>query len=292
MTFRTHQSYSLFMTNINLAENHHGHILSSRRIAGLTLTETIYSPGLYIPRHFHERACFCLVMGGAYEENFGPLAFNCRPESLVWRPAHETHSDKFADVKSRCFIIELGEGWADRLALSSLQESQPELTTNGTIVWNARRLYREASAAAEEEDASAALAVEGLTLEIIAEIVRAKKAAALRRSPPPSWLKQVREILNDHTSEPILYSDVALLVGVHPVHLAREFKRYFGCTPGDYVRRLRVERAARLLITTASPLAEIALDCGFAHQAHFTRTFKKQMGLTPATFRAMRPFER
>ena len=68
-------------------------------------------------------------------------------------------------------------------------------------------------------------------------------------------------------------------------HLARTFRRYFGSSPGAYLRTLRVERARVALATTRDAIATIALDAGFANQAHFTRTFHRQVGLPPAAYR-------
>jgi len=72
---------------------------------------------------------------------------------------------------------------------------------------------------------------------------------------------------------------------VHPVHLCREFRRHFGCTVGELVRRLRVAHAAQQLTETEVPIQEIADLTGFADQAHFTRIFKTHTGTTPLQYR-------
>jgi AraC family transcriptional regulator len=74
-------------------------------------------------------------------------------------------------------------------------------------------------------------------------------------------------------------------VGVHPVTLARAFRRAFGCTVGEYVRRLRIERAARQLADSDLSLAEIALGAGFSDQSHFSNLFRRHTGLSPFQFR-------
>jgi AraC family transcriptional regulator len=69
-------------------------------------------------------------------------------------------------------------------------------------------------------------------------------------------------------------------------YLATAFRRHLLCTPGEYVRRLRIQLACRRLVA-GSPLCEIALDAGFAHQSHFCRVFKTATGMTPTAYRRL-----
>ena len=86
-------------------------------------------------------------------------------------------------------------------------------------------------------------------------------------------------------SETLTLEEIAAVAGVHPVHLASVFRRHYGCTVGDAVRRLRIDYACRQLARSEVSLAEIALDAGFASQSHFTRTFRRLTGTTPAQYR-------
>ena len=81
-------------------------------------------------------------------------------------------------------------------------------------------------------------------------------------------------------------AEFARAAGVHPVHLARVFRQYLGCTPGDYLRRPRLERAAVLLRETPRPLSDVALSCGFADQSHLANAFKRHTGVTPGAYRS------
>jgi AraC family transcriptional regulator len=71
-----------------------------------------------------------------------------------------------------------------------------------------------------------------------------------------------------------------------PVYFARQFRRATGVAPHQYLLRARVVRAKHLLAATDLRIATIALDCGFCHQEHLTRAFRKQCGITPAAYRA------
>lgn len=101
----------------------------------------------------------------------------------------------------------------------------------------------------------------------------------------PRWLERARDILEAEFHDSISLTRVAEAVDVHPVHLARVFRKHLRCTPGEYVRHLRIDFACRELSQSDASLVEIALAAGFAHQAHFSRVFKAQTGMTPSEFR-------
>ena len=103
----------------------------------------------------------------------------------------------------------------------------------------------------------------------------------------PSWFSRVKDQLHSQFHENIRIGDLAAEAGVHPVHLARVFRRQEGLTPGDYVQKLRIRAACELLIHHETPLAGVATECGFADQSHFSRTFKKIMRATPSQFRSL-----
>jgi AraC family transcriptional regulator len=86
-------------------------------------------------------------------------------------------------------------------------------------------------------------------------------------------------------SETLTLTQIAQVVGVHPVYLATAFRKKFGLTIGEFVRKLRIEHACDELIKGDLPLAAIALDAGFVDQSHFSKVFKLQVGTTPANYR-------
>ena len=132
-------------------------------------------------------------------------------------------------------------------------------------------------------DSASPLAIEGLIFEILAEAVRSRVSTSEKKSP--RWLEQVRDFLHANFSESIVLENVARIADVHPVHLARVFRRQTGGTIGEYVRRLRVEFACRRISVSNDSLIEIALAAGFTDQSHFARTFKNHLGVTPGEYR-------
>jgi AraC family transcriptional regulator len=80
-------------------------------------------------------------------------------------------------------------------------------------------------------------------------------------------------------------SDLANVVALTRSHFSRAFKHSVGLSPRDYVVVRRVERAKVMISGTREPLAEVALACGFADQAHLNRRFRDIVGISPGRWR-------
>jgi AraC family transcriptional regulator len=141
------------------------------------------------------------------------------------------------------------------------------------------RLYRESKI----EDSATPIVIEGLLLELLGHASRWLSTPKLRLPP---WLNTARDICHEHFNDPLNLFQIATLVGVHPTHLARSFRKYFRMTVGDYIRQLRLDWAISRLAETKDSIAEIAIAAGFYDQSHFTNSFKQRIGLSPAEFRA------
>jgi AraC family transcriptional regulator len=102
-------------------------------------------------------------------------------------------------------------------------------------------------------------------------------------SPPK--LRRVIDFIEAHLQESIGLDDLAEAAGLSPNHFLRVFKLATGETPYHFLRARRLERARRLLAEDAMPLAELALECGFANQAHFTAAFSRELGISPGRYR-------
>lgn len=95
-------------------------------------------------------------------------------------------------------------------------------------------------------------------------------------------------VLTDRAAEAVTLDELADAVGINRGHLAREFRRAHGCSPGEYQRRIRLRKAAGALAADPGmPIVRVALECGFVDQAHLTNHFRRVFGLTPARYRAL-----
>lgn len=257
-----------------------GLTVKSRMISGLKLTEAHYSPNLKIPRHSHEYAFFCLLLRGSYVETNGSKARTCLPATITFQNESETHAVDYENKGGAILSIELEPQWFERLKQTSITLSNTYDFQSGLSSALGLKIYREF----RSSDEASSLAIEGLALELLAEASRQSMRVAA--SKPGPRIEQANEYLHAHFSDSIGLTVLAEIVGMHPVHLAREFRKRYGRTVGEQVRKLRIDYARHQIATSDQQLSEIALAAGFADQAHFSRVFKRLTGMTPAEFRA------
>ena len=101
-------------------------------------------------------------------------------------------------------------------------------------------------------------------------------------------LTPVMEHVVAHYGRRIDVAHLARLADLSPSQLQREFRRLFGITPGEYVLQTRLLMARRRLEATTDPIGRIARECGFYDQSHFTRAFKRRVGVPPLAYRRRR----
>jgi len=259
--------------------NFYGEMLRQHLANGFSLSETRYFPGTRLPPHSHESPYFGFVLSGSYTESYGQRVRRCQPAMIVCHPAGELHAQDFSQAPVNLFRIELD---CDRLDLNqtALNLDCGEVR-GGLPVSLAGKLYQEFC----EPDELSHLAITGLGFELIATIARLRKTSRASAIQPPPWLSQAQELLKSRYLEHFTFTEIAAEVGVHPVTLAREFRRHYKCTMGEMLRRERIEFACRLLKSGES-LSSIAISAGFYDQSHFARAFKRLLGMTPTSYRA------
>lgn len=110
------------------------------------------------------------------------------------------------------------------------------------------------------------------------------------RGPPSAWgrLSGAVERMHERCEEPLQVNRLAAAAGLSRSQFDRQFRRLFGCSPREYLLRIRVGAAARLLEETARTTTDIAQATGFFDHSHFSRTFRRLMGCTPLAFRRRR----
>ena len=256
----------------------HGGILRWRRVGGLVLAEVEFAAGQRVHRHVHAHARFVLVLEGSLTEIRGDETQTCGPSTLLFRRPDEPHAYLVGRTGATCLIVDLEPAWLGRAREHAPVLAQSATFRGGFIVHLAHRLHGEFRL----RDEVSRLAIESIALGVLAEASR--RAARTTERPAPAWLRHARALVERHFAEPLPLASVAAHVGVHPVHLARTFRRIYQTTFAGYVRQVRIEFARRELAGSAA-LSDIAMAAGFCDQSHFSRSFKQYTGLTPAEYR-------
>lgn len=134
------------------------------------------------------------------------------------------------------------------------------------------------------KDPFSEIVIQSSVLEIFS-VLNSQSTVEEKRTPP--WVGRVREILNEHDHASLSLNEIATILNIHPVHLSRSFKKYFHCTMGEYVRKIRIEKAVLDLLNSNQSLTTIAHDRGFADQSHLIRIFKAYLGMNPSSYKKM-----
>jgi len=237
------------------------------RLDGLTLTDTVYTHS-YVDWHYHEHAYFTFILQGAVLEGNRQEEFHCSPGTLLYHHHQEPHYNIKPDVFTRGFHIELESTWFSRFDLHSPEGSLN--IKNLAVKVILYKLFREMKL----NDNFSSLSIEGLLLQSFD-----------KDKYKPEWVPRLKEILYEEATISLDYLSKEL--GLHPVHISRVFAKYFDCTLGEYLRKLKVERSMALLPKAELSLSEIAFSCGFADQSHFIRCFRSVFGTTPSVYRKL-----
>lgn len=232
-----------------------------------------------VETHVHATAHFVLVHAGAYVTAArGAPEAACAPV-LVFNPAGMEHRDRFAGGRGRFLALTLKDD--TRGERSRLLDGPAVLMNDPFALRTARLVERELRA-----PDSRTLVLEGAAWQLVGDGEDEQAKA------PPPWLKTALEMIRESDPADLTVAAVAAYAGVHPVHLARVFRDWLGCTPGEYLRGKRLERAASLLGRTALALAEVAAVSGYTDQAHLNRACRHGLGATPGAFRRSRQVAR
>jgi AraC family transcriptional regulator len=253
--------------------------LRTATVAGFTLTEGIHAHGSSLPWHTHDGSTICFVLQGTFTEVTAGTALLCVPATLKFTPAGERHCDRFDRGDARGLLIETEPLRMEAIRPYSGVLEERVSFQGGPLAAIARRIHHEL----RQMDSAAPLAIEGMLLELLAAAAREQEMRLT--GTEPVWLRQTRELLHADPVPHRSLGQMAEAAGVHPVTLARAFRKAYGCSMGEYLRRLRIGRAARQLAESITPLAEIALAAGFADQSHFSNVFRRQTGMSPSAFR-------
>lgn len=186
-----------------------------------------------------------------------------------------------ADTDNHALASQSAGLWAISAGLAYNINDDQELLEKGMMIYDS--LYSWAKYLQEQKHTQNP--AEKLLIEVFNSYLDKQKSENLKT---PKWAKELKAIIQDQIDTNLSLSLKAISEGlqIHPSYVSREFSKYFSnLSFGEYIRKLRIEKAIELLANPDHTLSEVAYLTGFSDQSHFNRIFKAQTGQNPSTFR-------
>ena len=252
-----------------------GTLLQRVELPGSVLTATAYPSRLRLAPHAHTAAFLVFVRDGGFSERYGQRSEHYERYTCIYRPAYDEHENDFDDGGAVLTAIDLSPAWVARLREAGFAGERFRVRSPFVDQF-ADRLEAELTA----PDSMSEMIIESLATEVIVFASRARKGAS------NTCADRARRLIDEEFASPLSLASVASAAGVHPVHLARQFRASQGCTVGEYIRRVRIGFARRELAMTDKTITEIAFSAGFSDHSQLTKTFRRVTGRTPTAYRA------
>ncbi|NLG23924.1 MAG: AraC family transcriptional regulator [Clostridiales bacterium] len=252
------------------------------------------------PAHQHDFFEFHYITGGEIATSINGVERLYRPGEYYLMPPFTTHSHahrNLPECSHTSFVLRWKFDTAPcdypSVELNSLRDCLENAIPFpirdrddevARIVWHMVELARAGASRTE-------LMV--LFVSVITALGRQYAQAGKRAASDAVAPDDVQRVLNRaiayidaHCGRPITVEEVAGNAHVSYSHLSRQFARYMNCSIVDYMTRVRVDRAQRLLLTTSDSVGQVGQALGFSSISHFSNTFKRMTGLSPLRFRA------
>lgn len=246
-------------------------------LEGITLTDTIYTHDK-VDWHYHENAYFTFILQGNVIEGNRNEIYACSAGSLLFHNWQEAHYNIKPEGFTRGFHIELEHSWFNDLDFSTANLQGSINIADPDLKFLMYKIFREMKL----DDATSPLSIQTLLLESLAGMLQDLKTKPYKK---PRWVSELDQILNDQFSENLTLDYLSKILNIHPVHLSRDFPKYFNSNLGEYRRKLKIQKSLQLIAKQGQDLTTIAFECGFADQSHFTRSFRQINAISPSEYR-------
>jgi len=168
--------------------------------------------------------------------------------------------------------------WAISAGLAYNTKDDYELLQKGMVIYDA--LYSWAKHLQKEKHTQNP--VDHIFIDVYNKFIKEKSA----QKKTPDWVKDLKQIIQDQIDSNLNLTEISKNLDINPSYLSREFSKHFNnLSFGEYIRKLRIEKAIELIQQDKYSLTEIAYLTGFSDQSHFTRIFKQLSGKSPSLYK-------
>ncbi|APZ46945.1 AraC family transcriptional regulator [Polaribacter reichenbachii] len=250
-----------------------GNHYNKNQFDDLLITDTKYTHAK-VDWHYHENPYFTyLLQGKLYEEN-KKENYYLKSGSLLFHNWQDAHYNIKPDIYTRGFHIEMNTNWFDLYDIKSFDFEGSMQLKNPLIQQKMNCILLESKI----KDQNSQLAINMLLVDIFNNI---KTHHHNSEKQKPNWVKQLKEILHSSENNITSLSALSTILNIHPVHLSREFPKYFKTTIGNYIRTQKINKALLLIAKNKLSMTEVCYEAGFYDQSHFITSLKKIYGQTP-----------
>lgn len=168
--------------------------------------------------------------------------------------------------------------WAISAGLAFNVKDDYELLEKGMLIYDA--LYSWARHLQKEKHTQNP--VDHVFIDVYNKFIKQKSA----QRKTPEWVKELKQIIQDQIDSNLNLTEISKDLDINPSYLSREFSKHFNnLSFGEYIRKLRIEKAMELMKENRYSLTEIAYLTGFSDQSHFTRIFKQHTSKSPSAYK-------
>ena len=168
--------------------------------------------------------------------------------------------------------------WAISAGLAHNVKDDNELLKRGMMIYDA--LYSWAKHLQKEKHTQNP--VDHIFIDVYNKFIKQRT----EQKKTPDWVKELKQIIQDQVDTNLTLTNISKSLDISPSYLSREFSKHFNSLSfGEYIRKLRIEKAIELISQNKYSLTEIAYLTGFSDQSHFTRIFKKHTGQNPSAYK-------
>jgi AraC-like DNA-binding protein len=253
---------------------------------GVELLEAWFH-GLAYHKHRHDTYAICLTTSGVQAFDYRGTGEISRPgQVVVLHPdeIHDGHAGTQAGFGYRQLYVEPALIFEAVRVLCGYACALPFVRT--PVVTNPKL---SGAVTAAFEGGREPLAIDSLIVRLAEGLLDADPSCTQVPNPrhlDVATLQRAREFLDAEATRVVRSAELEAMTGLTRYDLARQFRLIYGTSPYRYLLMRRLMRG-REQIARGQPLSAVAVDIGFADQAHFTRMFKAAFGLTPARYRVL-----
>ena len=227
--------------------------------------------------HSHENPYFTYLLQGKLLEAIKNETYYLTPGTLLFHNWQDAHYNIKPPQFTRGFHIEMNSKWFEKYDLKSF-DFQGSLHLDNPY---SKELMTKIFFESKILDKSSQTSIELLLINLFSTI---KNDSHKKDASIPNWVYQLKEILHEEPETCTSLTNLSSILNIHPVHLSREFPKYFKTTIGNYIKKQKINKAISLILSNKLSMTEVSYECGFYDQSHFNANFKKIYGYTPLQF--------